>query len=253
MKAFVLAAGFGKRMGALTQRRPKPMLPLNGRPLIYYTLFQLYRWGVTEAMINLHYLGEQIESALQAFPHFPLHFSHEERLLGTAGGLRRGIELGFLKIDDWCLLANPDSLLQPEAQDAPPAPESLGSDLDALLYLKPLDPRLEATGFSFSADAKDLIHISPSGDYYYIGYGLARAGSVAHLPPGETEELRPIWEASGKRGRLAGRKYAGTIYDVGTADAYAEFQTSASDPIPAELAGEWRNFLADWARAPDDS
>ncbi|MEQ9364485.1 MAG: NTP transferase domain-containing protein, partial [Leptospirales bacterium] len=86
MKAFILAAGFGKRMGELTANRPKPLLPLSGQPLIVYTLFQLHRWGVTEAMINLHYLGEQIEAALRNFPHFPLRYSHESRLLGTAGG-----------------------------------------------------------------------------------------------------------------------------------------------------------------------
>lgn len=249
MKAFILAAGFGKRMGHLTADRPKPLLQLNGQPLIFYTLFQLYRWGVKEAMINLHYLGDQIENALKEFPHFTLRFSHEPEILGTAGGVRKALDLDFLHSDEWCLLANPDSLLQPNPQDAPLEMDRLDSTSDAVLYLKPLNPEDQATGFAFSESGttKDLIHISSSGQYYYIGYGLVRAGSVAHLPADQLAEFRPEWRTAGEKGRLIGRRFLGTVRDIGTRESYEKFQASNHNAIAPELQTEWRAFLAGWA------
>jgi NDP-sugar pyrophosphorylase family protein len=91
MKAMVLCAGFGTRLGDLTREIPKPMLPLNGRPMLAYVLGNLKRNGVSEVMINLHFKPEIIQD------HFGdgqtsglrLSYSHEPQLLGTAGGVKQ--------------------------------------------------------------------------------------------------------------------------------------------------------------------
>ena len=57
MKALVLCGGFGSRLGALTETTPKPLLPIEGRPLLAYTLALLARHRVRDVAINLHYLG----------------------------------------------------------------------------------------------------------------------------------------------------------------------------------------------------
>jgi len=57
MKAMVFAAGRGERMGKLTQTTPKPLLPVNGKPLIAYTLNNLAHAGITDVIINIAYLG----------------------------------------------------------------------------------------------------------------------------------------------------------------------------------------------------
>src|SRR5262249_55552283 len=59
-KAMVLAAGLGLRMRPLTDRLPKPLIPVAGRPLLDHVLDKLGDTGVTEAVVNVHYLGEQI-------------------------------------------------------------------------------------------------------------------------------------------------------------------------------------------------
>ena len=94
MKAVILAGGLGSRLRPFTHIIPKPLLPVNGVPLIYYSLFQLYRWRADACVINLHYLGDQIESELKRFPYFPLFFSREApAILGTAGGMRHALPL----------------------------------------------------------------------------------------------------------------------------------------------------------------
>ena len=251
MKAFLLAAGFGKRMGDLTIARPKPLLPVRGVPLIYFSLYQLYRWGVESALINLHYLGGQIEAALRDFPHFPLHFSHEPEILGTAGGLRKALDLGYLAANEWCVLLNPDTIFSPTAQDAPPTGAELERlDADALLYLKPRAQADDTTGFVFSASeaAKDLIQMHSDGDHYYIGYGIVRGGSVGHLPADHFAELGPIWRIAGEQGRLRGREFSGMVRDAGTRDAYIRLLNDDPHwhPVQPELQNEWREFLAGW-------
>src|SRR6185436_5343236 len=59
-KAMVLAAGFGLRMRPLTDHLPKPLVPVAGRPLLDHVLDKLGDAGVTEAIVNVHYLPDQI-------------------------------------------------------------------------------------------------------------------------------------------------------------------------------------------------
>jgi NDP-sugar pyrophosphorylase family protein len=88
--AMVLAAGRGTRLGPLTEARPKPMMPLGGRPILQNTLELLGRAGIRDVIINLHHHGDQIRS------HFGdgggcgvrITYSEEPILQGTAGALR---------------------------------------------------------------------------------------------------------------------------------------------------------------------
>lgn len=90
MKAIVLCAGFGTRLGELTREVPKPMLPLQGRPLLGYLLTHLKRHRFDEVAINLHFKPETIrhyfgDGSRQALT---LTYFYEPELLGTAGGIK---------------------------------------------------------------------------------------------------------------------------------------------------------------------
>jgi mannose-1-phosphate guanylyltransferase len=91
MKAMVLCAGLGTRLGDLTRTTPKPMLDLHGQPLLVYILRQLQRHGFGNIAINLHFQPEQIRRHFGDGTRLGLHlaYSIEDRLLGTAGGLKR--------------------------------------------------------------------------------------------------------------------------------------------------------------------
>lgn len=90
-KALILAAGEGTRLRPLTLDRPKPMVPIAGRPLLEHTVAWLRRFGVREIAINLHYHPEAIVGYFGDGAAFGVRitYSHEDRLLGTAGAARK--------------------------------------------------------------------------------------------------------------------------------------------------------------------
>jgi mannose-1-phosphate guanylyltransferase len=91
MKAMVLAAGLGARLRPFTDGNPKCLVPLAGRPLMDWTLRWLCRSGVTECMINLHYLADEVRQFVGDGSKYGLQvrYSYEPNLLGTAGAVKK--------------------------------------------------------------------------------------------------------------------------------------------------------------------
>lgn len=103
MKALLLAAGFGSRLGKITALTPKPMVKVGEKPIISFCLDQLIHAGVTEVVVNTHYLASQIEDYLKSCESpLNIHISHEDQLLGTAGTLKKHIE--FLAEEDFIVM-----------------------------------------------------------------------------------------------------------------------------------------------------
>ncbi len=91
-RAMVLAAGFGTRLRPLTDRFPKPAVPIAGVAPIRWTLASLAAGGIEEVVVNTHHLPEEIEAALEGVTEPRIHFSHEPEILGTGGGLMKVAE-----------------------------------------------------------------------------------------------------------------------------------------------------------------
>ncbi len=89
MKAFILAAGLGTRLRPYTDHTPKPLFPLDGRPLIDRIIRQLEHDGFTEIAINLHHLARRIEHyVIRQSYRARIHLLHEPQILGTGGGIK---------------------------------------------------------------------------------------------------------------------------------------------------------------------
>jgi NDP-sugar pyrophosphorylase family protein len=90
MKAMILCAGYGTRLGELTRYTPKPLLQVDGVSLVEYILANLRKHGFEEVMINLHHHSERIREGLASWDRrgVTLSFVHEETLLGTAGAVK---------------------------------------------------------------------------------------------------------------------------------------------------------------------
>ncbi|PLX44044.1 MAG: hypothetical protein C0609_06520 [Deltaproteobacteria bacterium] len=108
-KAFLLAAGFGKRMLPFTERMAKAALPFFGKPLAAWSLDSLKSAGVRDVTVNLHHLGESVKAALAPYidASLNLSLSEEDHILGTGGGVKRclpalaGGELCILNADTY--------------------------------------------------------------------------------------------------------------------------------------------------------
>ena len=87
---FLLAAGFGTRLRPLTNHRPKPLLPLLGRPMLDYAVAHLYNHGHTKFVVNAHHLWEKVQQWAHT-PTLPVDVAVQIELpeiLGTGGGLK---------------------------------------------------------------------------------------------------------------------------------------------------------------------
>ncbi|MAQ88909.1 MAG: nucleotidyl transferase [Rhodopirellula sp.] len=104
MKALLLSAGYGTRLRPLTYSLPKCLVDIGGKPLLGHWIDKLECLGCEEAIINTHYLAEQVSEYLKERPQTRLKLSesYEHELLGTAGSLLNNIE--FFKGDETLLI-----------------------------------------------------------------------------------------------------------------------------------------------------
>lgn len=91
MKAMVFAAGIGSRLKEFTKDTPKCLMQAGGQTLLEHVLLKLQKVGVSEVVINVHYLADKVTSYLAEKKNFGLsiHISHEQNLLDTGGGLQK--------------------------------------------------------------------------------------------------------------------------------------------------------------------
>jgi N-acetyl-alpha-D-muramate 1-phosphate uridylyltransferase len=218
MKAMILAAGRGERMGALTAAQPKPMLLIGGRPLIEHHVARLAACGIGEIVINLSYRGTQIRSHLGDGSRFGVAIAYSEEgepPLETAGGIVRALPLlgsepflvvnsdVFTDFDFGVLLARP------------PRPT---------LVLVP-NPRHNARG-DFGLDADGFVSAEPPL-LTYAGIAVFDAQSFAALEPGR-RPLKPLLDAAIARRELFGLSFAGLWLDVGTPERLEEARAIAA-------------------------
>ncbi len=94
MKAIILAGGLGTRLRPLTYNRPKPMVSVANKPFVIHQIELLKKYGITEIVLNLHYLSETMELMLGDGKEFgvKLYYSIEDTPLGTAGAVKNAQE-----------------------------------------------------------------------------------------------------------------------------------------------------------------
>jgi mannose-1-phosphate guanylyltransferase/mannose-1-phosphate guanylyltransferase/phosphomannomutase len=108
MKAMVLAAGLGTRLRPITYSVPKPMVPVLNRPVMEHIVGLLHSHGFDQVIANLHWFPDTIRDHFGDGTSFGigLSYSHEEALLGTAGGVRKASDF----FDDSFLVISGDAL-----------------------------------------------------------------------------------------------------------------------------------------------
>ncbi|MBL8048606.1 MAG: NTP transferase domain-containing protein [Chthonomonas sp.] len=91
MKAVVMAGGEGSRLRPITSNKPKPLVPVANTPIMEHILRLLRRHGVTETVVTLHYLADEIQSYFDDGSEFdmPVRYSIEDTPLGTAGSVKQ--------------------------------------------------------------------------------------------------------------------------------------------------------------------
>ena len=209
----ILAAGRGERLRPLTDRTPKPLIPVAGKPLIAHQLQWLQAAGITEVVINLHHLGAQIEAFCGDGRDFGVHirYSREEVLLETAGGIANALPLlGSAPF----LLLNGDVFTDFDFSHLPQRPPAW-ADLHAVLTPT---PEYREHGDFECADGR----ITGRGEtYVYCGIAVVDPAWLAHLPAEPHSLQQPLFEAV-HRGRASAQIWTGDWIDIGTPAQLAE-------------------------------
>ena len=217
----LFAAGFGTRMGALTADRPKPLIPVAGRPLIDHALALADEAGITRRVVNLHYLGDQIAAHLQGRD---VALSWEAgQILETGGGLRAALPLlGSGSDSGPVLVLNTDAVWTGPNPLRQLAAAWDDETMDALLLLLPI---ARATGHSgasdFTLDPSGRLHrANGAAGHVYIGAHLTRTDGLAEIP-GPVFSLNRLWDRMIVKGRAFGLVHPGGWYDVGRPESIA--------------------------------
>ncbi len=269
MKAFLFAAGFGRRMGHLTHSCPKPLLNVGQLPMIAYSLFTFYLWKIEFLVINLHYHGDAIRNYLINFPHFPIFFSEEKDILETAGGIRKAIG-PFFSFTDKIIILNSDLILFPKDCDKP-NPKFLATSSSCLFLQKVVSKDIyektgqkKETSFSFEnqvgkkSEAYNL-SVFPSshsqqGNYYYIGYGLLDLKRFFPIDLNIPLQLSRLWEEDCQKRQLVGRLFEGCVWHGGDLCSYKvtdQYFTENWDNILTTTGNKnkWEQFIGAWPQA----
>ena len=220
--AMILAAGFGVRMRPLTDIMPKPLVRVAGKPLLDHVLDRLADAGVTKAVVNVHYLPDQITQhvANRKQPHVVIS-DERDVVLGTGGGVVKALPLlgsapfYHLNADTmWIDGVQPNLSRLADAFDT--------SRMDILLLMAPTANSIGYSGcgdYGMNADGslrKRKEHqVVP---FVYAGVAIMSPAIFANAPKGEFS-LTTIFDAANEQERLFGLRLDGLWMHVGTPEA----------------------------------
>ncbi|WP_380055869.1 nucleotidyltransferase family protein [Falsihalocynthiibacter sp. SS001] len=203
----IFTAGKGTRMAPLTDTMPKPMIPVNGKPLADYA-YALAQQEKLRTVMNIHYLPDQL---VAHFQDTNVIFSDErDELLETGGGLRKALPLlgddAVFTLNSDVVWSGPNPLSVLRAEWDP-------DKMDALLLLLPVE---QALGRSGQGDFSCLEtgQITRGGPLLYTGAQIIKTHRLSEIP--ETAfSLNLYWNLLMKSGRVFGHRYSGKWCDVG--------------------------------------
>jgi MurNAc alpha-1-phosphate uridylyltransferase len=227
--AMVLAAGLGERMRPLTDRIPKPLVPVAGKALIDRVLDRLAAAGIERAVVNVHYLADLIEGHLKGRTKPQIVISDErEKLLNTGGGVVKalgaiGSEPFFHVNSDTIWIDGVKPNLERLAEAFDPA------RMDALLLLAPVSTSIGYAGRGdFTIATEGRLKRRPERDvapFVYAGAAVLRPELLKDAPAGAFP-LTALFNRAEASGRLHGLRLEGVWMHVGTPQAIAEAEAA---------------------------
>jgi len=216
-KAMLLAAGYGTRLKPLTDRTPKPLVPVAGRPMIEYALDKLRDYGIREIVINVSHLKSQLVKYFAAQKHFHVTISEEAEPLETGGGLKQAA--AFLG-NEAVFTINSDILSTDEGE---PALSRLAQnwDDDNMDFLLLTQPKANAVGHDkgedhlFAKPENTLEWNTADAPYIIAGFGIFHPRVLRDAPSGKFS-VKALWLKALAQKRLFCLPHHGRWFQTGT-------------------------------------
>jgi MurNAc alpha-1-phosphate uridylyltransferase len=234
--AVILSAGLGTRMRPLTLTTPKPLLRLEGRPILHHAINRLHQAGVRHIIVNAHHLPEQIFAAVEGFEGVTVRF--EPELLDTGGALAAMLAEHLLPATAPFFVINGDTFWVdgPTSSLARLAASFKPAAMDAMLLLARAAGTIAETrqgDFLWPRDGalqrRGERDVAP---YLYTGVQIATASFFAAPPPAPFS-MNLLWDRALEAGRLGAIVHDGVWFHLSTPDDMAR----AGAVLDARLVG----------------
>jgi NDP-sugar pyrophosphorylase family protein len=234
----ILAGGLGTRMLPRTEQVPKILLPVAGRPFAVWLLARLAACGFEEVVLCIGHLGAAVRRALGDGSAIGMRLSYVEdgeRLLGTAGALRRALPL----LDETFLVTYGDSYL-PFDYHAPLADLRAHPDAFGTMAVFRNDDRLDRSNTEVRGEVvaryekrpRDAPR-DPALDHIDYGATALRREVIAALAEGEPHDLAAVQRALAAEGRLRAHRADERFYEIGSPTGLADLE-ALLHPTPTE-------------------
>jgi MurNAc alpha-1-phosphate uridylyltransferase len=216
-KAMVLAAGCGTRLKPLTDRMPKPLVPVAGKPMIEYVLDKLRTYGIREVIINVSHLKEQLTAYLSACNDLTIKISEEAEPLETGGGLKKAL---LLLGHDPFFTINSDIIWLDEREGALERLARHWDDakMDVLLLTQ---PKAKAIGHDKGEDHlfikrdNTFVWNKREAPYIIAGIGIMHPRILLNAPNGKFS-VKILWHQALAQNRLFCLPHHGQWFQTGT-------------------------------------
>lgn len=192
MKGMILAAGYGKRMRPLSSVLPKPLLPVANIPAIEYSINLFKNNGVESTVINTYYKKEDIQDFFKDKTGLgvDIQFSHEEMLLGTAGGIKRAEK--FLREDTFFVI-NSDIIVDIDLKEVIRFHREKGALITMVLRRDEDAERYGIIGVDSESRVKRFLREGADNrgltDTMFTGIQVFEPGALNEIPSGRPCEL----------------------------------------------------------------
>ncbi len=225
MRALVMAAGLGTRLRPLTDNLPKPLVLVQGVPMVEYVLTHLEKNGVTEALINIHYLPEKMRAFAREWngagrlPRLELQDESQE-ILGSGGAVAKAAPWLFAQ-QSAALVCNADVIASPDVRALLLAHQRLEKDAGVLATLAVMthpEAGRKYTGLRVQKERVTAFESKGIGGLHFPGFYIVSKAAMARLPPaGESfSVMDALWKPLAQEGLLGAWTYAGSYLDLGT-------------------------------------
>ena len=218
----ILCGGLATRLRPITEKIPKSLVDVNGRPFLEYQLERLAERGLHDVVLSIGYLGEMVEELIGDGSRFGLSVRYAydgPKLLGTAGAIRKA--QGMLSSPFFIQYG--DSFLDVDYSEVARAYADSGKK--ALMTVFRNVGQWDRSNVLYRDNT--LVGYrkrQPTADMNYIDYGLSMVdGSVFNqLPANEFSDLSDLFEQLSIDGQLAGLEVFNRFYEIGTVDGLNE-------------------------------
>ena len=236
MKAMLFAAGLGTRLRPLTDKLPKPLVPVAGRPMIEYPLLLLRHYGITDIVVNVHHFGAMLSDHLGDGDKLGVHitYSEETELLDTGGGLLKARP--FLDGDTFVVI-NSDVLIDVDLRAVIDRHRTSRAAATLVLRKDPAADRYGAIEISCGGRVERFLHYEaptlaaagPLEKFMFTGVQILEPG-IFDVMAGETSRRFGTTTSTYPKMLMRGMPLEGFVFDglwqdLGTPERIGEAET----------------------------